>query len=633
MRDIARLGFACVLSTSAIFALGCGAKVVVDGPGEGGGGGSGSGGTGGSGGGGVLCDYPGIDILISVDNSRGMADKQHFLAEAIPDLLNGLVNPPCVDANGNPAPVQPGGPLEACAAGTKRSFDPQTDIHIGVVSTSIGGHGSDSCPDKDVNSQQCAPQANLSNNDHAHFLARSNACAADDLPTYEKKGFLAWDPNQVLSPPGEPQLDNGMGGGLVPRLREMVKGAGEIGCGYESQLESVYRFLVDPNPYATISAVDNKATPMGTDDIVLQQRKEFLRPNSMLVVLMTSDENDCSTKEFGQFFLVNQLRIGNQNFRMPRARQECALNPNDPCCKSCGQSIGNCPVDPTCTNANGSPALYSDEEDDINVRCWDQKRRFGIDFLYPVDRYTQAFSATTIADAAGNLVDNPIFSDLDPNDGNTAVRNASLVLLANIGGVPWQDIAKDPKDAGQGFKSWKELTETVVGNATTWDVILGDPANFVPPLDPFMVESTAPRAGKNPITGADISPPFSPLGNPINGNEFTNLNDELQYACIFDLPKELVRDCKNGNFPVCDCAEQPNDRPLCDINPDGSGNTLQTRAKVNPSVRQLSVLKSLGPQSVLGSMCAAQTFNPGAADYGYRPSMRSILDWFSHRGC
>jgi hypothetical protein len=28
----------------------------------------------------------------------------------------------------------------------------------------------------------------------------------------------------------------------------MVVGAGQIGCGYEAQLESWYRFLVDPTP-------------------------------------------------------------------------------------------------------------------------------------------------------------------------------------------------------------------------------------------------------------------------------------------------------------------------------------------------------------------------------------------------
>ena len=71
-----------------------------------------------------------------------------------------------------------------------------------------------------------------------------------------------------------------------------------------------------------------------------------------------------------------------------------------------------------------------------------------------------------------------------------------------------------------------------------------------------MIESVAARKGKNPITGADLSPPQNPLGNPINGNELTAA-DELQYACIFDLPKELERDCTISSWPSCDCSEQP----------------------------------------------------------------------------
>lgn len=387
MRESTRVALALTFALVPLGIGGCGAKVVVDGPGEGGGGGAGGSGTGGTGGGAVTCDFQKLDILISVDNSRGMATKQLLLAQAVNELIPTFVNPLCVDESGTPAPIQPGSADEPCPSGTKRMFPPQKDIHIGVLSTSIGGHGSDSCPNLDVNNAQCAPNPNTTNNDKAHLLDRDNPCATGNVQTYQNQGFLAWDPDKKLSPPGETELDNGAGTvGLLPKLRDLVRGTGEIGCGYESQLESVYRFLVDPNPYESITAVDNKAVPSGTDFVLLDQRKQFLRPDSMLVVMMTSDENDCSTKEFGQFFLVNQLRIGNQNFRMPRARKECEVNPQDPCCKSCGQSNGACPIDPSCTDANGGPALYSDIEDDINVRCWDQNVDSGsISFIPSTD--------------------------------------------------------------------------------------------------------------------------------------------------------------------------------------------------------------------------------------------------------
>src|SRR4051812_32456667 len=86
-----------------------------------------------------------IDLLLMLDNSRSMADKQLILAAAVPDLVGALVNPKCLDSGGVPAQTQPGGPLGACPPGTKREFPPVANIHIAIVSSSLGGHGSDSC--------------------------------------------------------------------------------------------------------------------------------------------------------------------------------------------------------------------------------------------------------------------------------------------------------------------------------------------------------------------------------------------------------------------------------------------------------------------------------------------------------
>ena len=35
-------------------------------------------------------------------------------------------------------------------------------------------------------------------------------------------------------------------------MTDMVIGVDQVGCGYEMQLESVLRFLVDPDPYETL---------------------------------------------------------------------------------------------------------------------------------------------------------------------------------------------------------------------------------------------------------------------------------------------------------------------------------------------------------------------------------------------
>src|SRR6185369_10560523 len=100
------------------------------------------------------------------------------------------------------------------------------------------------------------------------------------------------------------------------------------------------------------------------------------------------------------------------------------------------------------------------------------------------------------------------------------IRTPSQVFLAGIVGVPWQDIARDPKDLKKGFKNASELLAKDPSGHTTWDYVIGDPANHVPPLDPHMIDTTDARSGVNPITGTSLAPTNAPSGaDPINGHE------------------------------------------------------------------------------------------------------------------
>jgi hypothetical protein len=568
----------------------------------------GTGGTGGEGGGGEPAKANKVDILFAVDNSRSMADKQAILSLALADLLSGLANPPCLDASGQIV-AQPAAPLDACPPGSDRQYQPVSDIHIGVISSSLGGHGSDAC--------STAGTGKASNDDKAHLLDRLDPAAGGTVPTYQSQGFLAWDPLQQKSPPGESDPIV-----LAEQFKDMVLGVGQIGCGYESQLESVYRFLVDPSPYQTIGLDQNGViAKSGVDSTLLQQRQAFLRPDSLLVVLSLSDENDCSIREEGQYYFAAQQKTGNGSpFHLPAPRAMCAQDPNDECCFSCGQKgptddNGNdlCPADPTCLS--GGSTKYLDElSDNINVRCFEQKRRFGIDFLYPVDRYVEGFTSATITDQSGQVVQNPLFS---------GGRHPSLVVMASVVGVPWQDIAKNPNDLAQGFKNAAELSQPNAAGQTSWDIVLGDPASNLKPLDPFMHESTAARAGTNPVTGTPVTAPGG-APNAINGTEYTiSKNDDLQYACIMPLPE--LRDCSTAQFAACDCVDQQNDNPLCEVDPVTGQPTLQMRAKAYPGLRQLALMKGLGDQAVVGSICAGQIDNPSTPDYAYRPVVSSLL--------
>ncbi|WP_438031677.1 hypothetical protein [Sorangium sp. So ce204] len=612
---------------------------------DGTGGSGGSDGTGGSGGsdgtGGGSWVPPQftpdkVDLLFVVDNSASMSDKQEVMRLALADFVDGLTNPLCVDPTGVAPGVQPASGLSACPAGTLRVRTPVQDMHIGVISSSLGGHGSSTCQ----------AQTSPSNVDMARLLARSEASSENDLPTYQDKGFLVWDPAGSHVPAGDSDPV-----ALAGKLSDIVQGVGQAGCGYEAPLESFYRFLVDPEPYETIGLVNESAVPAGLDTTLLAQRKAFLRPDSLLLIVMLSDENDCSIREEGKNYLVAETGAG---FRMWRPRSECATNPNDPCCRNCSQRQDGCPSDPVCTGPDGNTARLSAAEDPVNSRCWDQKRRFGFDFLYPVDRYTRALTEPMVASRSGELVPNPIFSDLDPSDDNTRTRGPQHIVFTGIVGVPWQDLARqnalgEPdlldglNQLGQpvgGLKNAAELADPPSGTtlSSTWGAILGDPANYIPPADPLMVESAAPRSGVNPITGDATVHPSNAGWNPINGREYTippGSTGDLQYACIFPLAEERV--CE-GSAQSCDCrsiAGTPSDNPLCrpegtnDPADPGARSTTQDHAKAYPGLRELQLIRSLGERGVAGSICPAQLADTTSADYGYRPIMNAVLDRLS----
>lgn len=564
------------------------------------------------------------DLLLVLDNSRSMSAKQDLLANALPLLIAELVNPPCIDAAGTLAEVA--SPADSCPPGAKRVIIPLRDLHIGILTSSLGGLGSDAC----------SVAQSVTNDDRGHLIARMDPQTLDPVPTYQGLGFLAWDPSQSLSPAGTTALPD-----LIDPLTKMVTGAGAIGCGYASLLEAPYRFLIDPEPYDHIEIVAGQAVLKGTDTTLLDQRKAFLRPDSVLVVTLLSDANDCSIKAGDQNYLVAQAKVPlGTLFHLPRPRAICAEKPDDMCCYSCGQigptdEQGNplCPDDSSCLENSGT---LTDTEDPLQLRCFDQKRRFGVDFLYPIDRYTQGFTQPQITDRFGQVVPNPIFSDLDPNDEIAAVRTPEQVVVAGIVGVPWQDIARVSSEgtpdlaAGLdqngnplgGFMLWEELSAKDAMGRTRWDMLLGDPAAGTEPLDPFMRESIDQRTGQNPITGDPIVQSGAGPDNAINGHEQAlPQRDNLQLACVFSL--ETPIDCSVFDPLVsCDCEDFTNDSPLCAPNPqDGDKRTLQVKAGAWPAARPLSLLRSLGPQGIVASICPP---DKGDVATAYRSALAGI---------
>lgn len=606
-----------------------------------------------------------IDLLFVIDNSVSMADKQQILKKAVPQMVQRLVNPLCVDGNGENPEVNPGGSPDSCPDGKSPEFEAINDIHIGVISSSLGGHGSENCKPGIANPD--SPSGFYDWDDKGHLIPTVRPNIADK--GVNGLGFLAWGGG------GEAER-----AALVASFEEQVEKTGENGCGFEAPLEAWYRFLVDPSPPINmVVGEDDRAVSEGPDELVKQQREAFLRPAGLVAIVLLTDENDCSAMDGGSYYnnagfgyLIAKTTVSatnNNPYLLPVATAKCETNPNDKCCFSClqaGNPPSGCEAEASvCKDAEGKPVALPPEQDRANARCFDNKRRFGVDLLYPTQRYVDALTKPQIVDArTGETVDNPLLRGAGVNAGKP--RDPGLVFFAGILGIPWQDVATadslDPASATMRYLTAAELAlkNVDVGgrSADRWEVILGQPGLSatskrcsendepecgqvpVPPLDPFMIESMVPRTAgaTNPISGDAIVDYNSndPQANKINGHEANHqavdpnfqsaANDDLQYACIFplDTPKE---DClpTQGN---CDCGDEPlRNRPLCQPPAGGAAGNTQYWGKAYPGTRVLQVLKDFGANSIVGSICPKITTGvETAAGFGYNPAVQAIVD-------
>jgi hypothetical protein len=581
-----------------------------------------------------------IDLLFMIDNSISMADKQRILGQAVPVLVQRLIDPVCVDADGNPTN---GRNSTGCGNNAQPEFKPIQNIHIGIVSSSLGNHGGDVCtPDPTDTVVRTL-------NDAAQLIP---SVRPPGLYSYNNTGFLVWDPRASRpNPETHPGLTNHETDAAMLGMdfAAQLTATGEKGCGYEASLEAWYRFLIDPEPINTVTRGGDGFSLRGPiNDIVLQQRAAFLRPDSLLAIIMLTDENDCSIndEQDRQGWLVGTRSA------MPRGSDACA-HPEDPnvykCCIPCvliGQQ-GFTPTqgcgydaDAACNTPAAMGGHYlSGPEDSTNLRCFQQQKRFGLDLLYHWSRYANGLKAPRIPLRAQGPngeteVQNPLYT---AGADGTPARESSLVFLAGIIGVPWQDIADQASLTGRGLRylTAAELKVPPGGFGTDrWEVILGDPEVGRPPTDPFMLEQVEPRpvGAQNPIPGVNAAITAAApgnTGNDINGHEQNIVNrDDLQYACTFDLDPDVG--CNTMNQDGCDCnaSEQAYNRPLC--NYQGAGDGTQTHAKAYPGVRHLQVLKGFGDNAIVASICPKNVQAQGDMtqdpNYGYNPAVGAIID-------
>lgn len=489
-----------------------------------------------------------------------MAISQQRLAADSRELIGRLLNPACVGQDGSRS--QPSSPDDACPEGSQRLHAPVRDLNVGVITSSLGDAGLGTV---------CTAAAGK--DDRAHLVPTFKP----GLPTPGDRGVFEYragdDPSK-----------------LQAEVQAALFAVGEAGCGFEMPLEAMYRFLVQPEPYAelvrapcnTNDTTNGCVVQAGVDQELLDQRAAFLRPGSTIAIVSLGNENDCSTPGGGQYHLGFDF----ENFRAAPTRT-CETDPNSACCYSCLQAqVGSCPT-------KASECSAGDSEASPNLRCWDQKRRMGIDFLFPVERYQAGLRGKTLftAPTSEESGPNPLF------EGN--LRGPNQVHFLTISGVPASHVL-DPEANEQRY-----LTASALEGLGRWGQLVGDPQTYLPPSDPFMVESTTVRQGVSSISG--LSPAQT---NPTNGGDVAAgpQSQQLQYACIGPLAQPFP--CGSNG---CLCQSSP-DLPICE-------GTDQIAVEAYPSIRQLEVARRV--DGSVASICQWGT-TPGQVQTGFGAAFESL---------
>jgi hypothetical protein len=516
-----------------------------------------------------------VDLLLVVDSSPAMREKSSRLASSIGTLLRDV-------ARGN-------------------------DVHVGVLSSALGNMGGDLC---------------LA--DHWATSGRAHLRMSD-----ESGAFVPEAATGVLSYTGG-DLD-----AFVGVTEALVRGVGERGCGFEAQLETMYRFLVQPDPWERVTRDANQQATFGNgiDATLLQQRAAFLRPDSALVVVLITDADDSSLDPLtldgqGWGFMsknfpfsqvprhgVNPGKTAPFGTTAPRGTSVCASNPASPDCTSCfiGRSCN--PADPVCQKIKADPncslagdggygegfdGYLSPHEDVINVRFHRMKQRFGVDPQFPIARYIDGLSRSRVPNRESEHVTkvlangrreisgytgtptctNPIFAAALPSKAGDEIctlprgpRSRELVLFTVLGGLP-PALATDSPD---------------------WTKLLGqDPDSYDESgIDPHMIPLSRPRPG--------LPKPEENVADPVHGFEWHTLDMDLEYACTF--PLETPTMCNAGEG--CDCdPEVKLWPPLC-----GAPGGERVRGRAYPTPRPLRVARALGERGIVGSVCS-ESYEP-----------------------
>jgi hypothetical protein len=204
-----------------------------------------------------------VDVLFMIDNSNSMQEEQVSLAAELPRFVTALATGD-IDGDG------------------MADFPPVRDLHLGVVTSDMGTAG--------FSVPTCSPPMF---GDDGVLRTEGNTMRSGCAATYPS--FLTFVPSTGADP------------ATAAADFACVANAGTGGCGFEQQLEAVLK-AVTPSTAATrfFGATTGHADGANAG---------FLRPDSVLVTFLLTDENDCSASDGGLFEPASATYPGDLNLR------------------------------------------------------------------------------------------------------------------------------------------------------------------------------------------------------------------------------------------------------------------------------------------------------------------------------
>ncbi len=172
-------------------------------------------------------------------------------------------------------------------------------------------------------------------------MSSSTARGVANNPTVENTiadapgpdNFLAFLPSANAANGGKPPPPAAIpavqqAGQLITDFTSLIEGVHEHGCGFEAQNEAWYRFLIQPDPFNTINVNNNVASFSGIDGTIIKQRADFLRPDSLVAVIVVTDENEeaddpLTIRGQGWAFNKGQFPGSQSNGGAPEGTIEC----------------------------------------------------------------------------------------------------------------------------------------------------------------------------------------------------------------------------------------------------------------------------------------------------------------------